>query len=407
MNKLIYTFYIYIAVFFAACIDESGNSSPIDLPPGPPDLADRTILAYQLVDDDRMPSYLRSDFYEMMEGMKNVDDRKNNLLVFSYLKGDLPYLIYLQKNGAGKIIADTIKVYSRQNPLKKKFMGEVIQYVMEQYPAKDYGLIMESHGDGWLQPSTPASRNNLRWFGSYGKTSMDIRDLREVLEQFPQFNFLLLDACNMQTIEVVYELRNCAKYIISSPSEIPGPGGPYQKIIPVAFRNKANVSMDIANEYYKYYDYTQGAKGEYIVDGFPNAWNNYGVSVSVIKTSELESFAALTKEILPKYINPEKEISVSSILNYHGDENNYFRDFDGLISLVTNKNADYRRWSSAFNKIQIYFKTTPENYSKVKGSFKMDDAKGVTINTPEKNSSITYYRNFQWYKDGGWQAAGW
>ena len=71
-------------------------------------------------------------------------------------------------------------------------------------------LSVWSHSDGWL-PSTAqgATTVNFRAFGadrdnnmySDGKR-MDILDLRKTLEKFPEFDFILFEACDMQSIEV-------------------------------------------------------------------------------------------------------------------------------------------------------------------------------------------------------------
>lgn len=52
---------------------------------------------------------------------------------------------------------------------------------------------------------------------------MNIPDFREALSSaFPKpLKFILFDSCNMQSVEVAYELRDCAEYFIGSPTEIP------------------------------------------------------------------------------------------------------------------------------------------------------------------------------------------
>lgn len=385
------------AVFITACSDE--KPLPIDPPPGPPEMAERTVLAYQIVDDSRIPELLRSDFYEMVEGMKSVDDQNNNLLVFSYLTNDLPYLIYLQKNSVGEVIADTVKVFPDQNPLEKEFMTDVIDYVIDKYPAKDYGLVLESHGQGWLAASPSA---NSRWFGLHHNTNMNIGDLKNVLERFPRFNFLLFDACYMQAIEVAYELRNCADYIISSPSEIPGPGGAYQKIIPYMFESD-EPAINIAKGYFEYYKNYQGL---YFEENRQQSWI-YGVSISVIKTSELKALADITKGILSERMSGRKVISLSSLFYY--DIGRYYYDFDGLMKLITGEDNKYEEWRFAFNKAQIYFQTTATNYVGFNSAFDMTRANGISMYVPTSSigNPITFYRSLAWYTDGGWQAAGW
>ena len=46
---------------------------------------------------------------------------------------------------------------------------------------------------------------------------------------------MLFDACYMQSVEVIYQLRDRTDYFIGSPTEIPGPGAPYEAVVPALF----------------------------------------------------------------------------------------------------------------------------------------------------------------------------
>lgn len=62
---------------------------------------------------------------------------------------------------------------------------------------------------------------------------MNIDDLHEALQVLPKLDFLLFDACFMESVEVAYALRDCGDYMISSPTEIPGVGAPYEDVVPL------------------------------------------------------------------------------------------------------------------------------------------------------------------------------
>jgi len=378
-----------------ACNNEEGNN------PGEPEFAQRTVLAYLIGDNltNELTGHLRNDFLEMCEGMDEVDDSKNKLLVYSQSENEKPYLIHVKKN-KGRVVADTIVRYENQNPLQKKVMTEVLQYITKNYPAHDYGLILASHGEGWIQGSASS-----RWFGDYQGYNMDIVDLADVLSNFQRFNFILFDACYMQAIEVAYQLKNCADYIISSPTEIPGPGAPYQKVIPAIFANQKDISVDVGAAYFDYYNKIFGEAG--------SEWS-LGVSISVIKTSELENLASITRNILPRYVGSKEIIDVSSLLYYDRDYTRYYYDFDQLMFQLTGDNDDYRIWRTAFDKSQPYFMTTKTNYAKGKknngslGRFDMTGSSGMATYIPLSNATVnSYYRTLNWYKEGGWKETGW
>lgn len=59
---------------------------------------------------------------------------------------------------------------------------------------------------------------------------MNIEDLKLVLQNAPHFDFIMFDACFMQSVEVAYELRDCCDYYIGFPAENPGPGAAYDRM---------------------------------------------------------------------------------------------------------------------------------------------------------------------------------
>lgn len=370
----------------------------------------RTVIAYWVADNASgdLSSYAISDFNEMLEGMQSVDISKNHLVIYIETKKDLPHLIHVKKEN-NEIVADTILTYEEQNPLNVEVMTNVMTFAIDKFPSEHYGLIFASHADGWFQASNSATRH----IGDYRGTQMNITDFSTVLKKLPHFDFILFDACYMQSIEVAYELKDYTDYIIASPTEIPGPGAPYQRIVPLMFASKKNVSIDVGRGYYEYYGADNGdiSSASYISNNFSYEWVS-GVSISVILTSKLNELAAATKDIFTGYSDNREIINIDNLFDYGCDSNGniYYYDMDGLIRQITNENGDYDTWRKAFDEAQVYFKTTTTNNANRKGgSFSMIGAGGVSIYVPENASSVQhqYYKTLSWYKDGGWEAIGW
>ncbi|NDW11434.1 hypothetical protein D0T50_00840 [Bacteroides sp. 214] len=408
MNRISFVFLLSLAFAFFAC---GGGSEPT--PPPPDKGTQRTVLAYWVADNGRtdLSSYAISDFNEMLVGMEQVDVTKNNLIVYCETRTDYPHLIHVTKDAQGLVVADTLKTYTEQNPLNVGVMSSIMQYVFEEYPAESYGLIFASHADGWI----PATVSATRHMGDYRNTQMNVTDFRKVLEGLPHLDFILFDACYMQSIEVAYELRNCTDYVIASPTEIPGPGAPYQAVIPLVFANKADVAVDIAQGYYEYYGAADGSlitTATYINGNRTYTWP-YGVSVSVLATSTLGNLAAKTKAVLTKYLASEEYVDASSLFYYGRNESStcYYYDMEKLIEQITGANADYSEWLSLFNAAQPYFKTTVTNCVNRRNSnwTSMDGASGVYMYVPQSRSLSlnTFYSTYDWYSDGGWGSLGW
>ncbi|WP_321332260.1 clostripain-related cysteine peptidase [uncultured Bacteroides sp.] len=371
--------------------------------------ASRTVLVYIVADNNGLASFASDDIAEMVEGYASVDADKDNLLV--YVDGNsTPCVIQLKKNKNGTVIQDTIYRYPEQNSLDVPVMSEVFERTFAGFPADSYGLVLWSHGDGWI-PATTASVST-RWFGYDEDTQMDISALKLALEAAPHFDFILSDACFMQSVEVAYELSSCVDYFISSPTEIPGPGAFYTDVVPAMFQEtstKKESAIAIASGYYNYYNakYNDGI-------GLSNSNWTAGVSVSVVESDKLDDLATATKSLLPQYISDGAVIGTSGILCYDPYRNKYYYDMYGLMKSLAGEGSAYTNWKIAFTNAVIWAETTDENYcTDAFGSGSMHSMtgfSGLSIYIPRGNSASTlnkFYHSYQWYTDGGWSDTGW
>ncbi|KAA6345045.1 hypothetical protein EZS27_007346 [termite gut metagenome] len=369
----------------------------------------RTVLVYMAADNS-LSSFADDDFNEMMEGFAEIDNNADNLIVYLDDKTK-PQLIRILRNNVGKVVRQVIWTYDEQNSVDVKVMQEILSRTFNNFPANSYGLVLWSHGDGWGPPDWKVTS---RSFGQDGSDKMNISDLRNVLEDY-HFDFILFDACFMQTVEVAYELRACSDYFIGSPTEIPGPGAPYQILVKSMFAtcNTEETAIDIARNYYDFYalKYNGG-------QGSSNQNWTGGVSVSVVKSAELVPLAAATQNIFTQYLNSETVIYTPDIMCYDPLRfssydplrfSSYYYDIDSFIySLTGDDNADYTFWHMAFENAVPYFETTEKNYSMYGGGgmFSMKNATGLSIYIPKKNLTDinAFYATYQWYTAAGWDA---
>ncbi|KAA6324354.1 hypothetical protein EZS27_026306, partial [termite gut metagenome] len=219
-------------------------------------------------------------------------------------------------------------------------------------------------------------------------------------------DFILFDACFMQSVEVIYELRDCSDSFIGSSTEIPGPGAPYQNTVKALFADKSTVAVDVARSYYEYYASNYDERK----DNSNNNWTG-GVSISVVRSEGLEPLAEATNSIFTRYLNSQTTIDVSEIMCYDPLRSpSYYYDMDGFIGLLTESNADYTTWQKVYQNAVSYFKTTEKNYSAYSGGgmISMEGAEGLSIYIPKKNltSTNTFYRSYAWYTAAGWDKTG-
>lgn len=365
---------------------------------------DKTLLVY-IMGENSLSQFIEDDIAEMERGFKTSD--YNNLILFidDYSK---PRIVRVEKNNSGESIRNEVFLYEKELlSTDPDVMKEVFSYVFKRYPAESYGLVLWSHGDGWL----PDYDGRSRWIGQDGGNygpKMNIPELASVLKQFPKFEFIFFDACFMQSIEVAYELRNYAEYIIGSPTETPGPGAPYQLMIPIMLKKQANMEK-MVNDYYRYYS-TSASQHEW----------TYGAAISVIKCSELEKLCTETKKIVSEYKDYLGNADLSKVQMYDfrnginsSKKSCLYYDINSFFKSFVNEKG-YNIWKQQLDKCMPYKATTNSCYSGPgRCSFPIDTEQysGLSTYILQTGNNYSkwndYYKELNWYKDAGWSMTIW
>lgn len=361
-----------------------------------PRRATRTVLAY-IIADNSLSRYAPPDVDAMIEGLAAGDDASLNLLVYQDNYSEPPTLWKIEKKGRAKAEKVVIKEYTEQNSVDKTLMSSIIREAFALYPADERGLVLWSHGSGWIPssnytPQKASASGPQRAFGQDGDNWLELWDIRTILASAGvHFNFILFDACHMANVEVAYELRNCTDYLIASSAEIMGDGFPYESVIPLMNRQKLDL-REIGKAYMAYYD----GSNDYL-----------GGTISVIHTQKLPELAQLYATVLAANTRTATELQraqiqefgrwVSSTTSYH----DYFFDMEQTVSAMTPE------YIGAFNKllkdIVVFEGHTPTFGFTLSGGEKFDIASscGLTVFIPVLNTAPTLqsaYAGLQWYE---------
>ena len=142
MKKIkILSLFVCLIALLAACEDEDIT----------PSYGARTVLVYIAGNNSLGQSDFDSkDVSEMIEGMKGTEGTTNNLLVYFAGYKKTAKLIRLIKNGKGEVKQETVMSYDKHNSVSLDVMKDVFRTAFSNYPAKSYGIVFWSHGDGWL-----------------------------------------------------------------------------------------------------------------------------------------------------------------------------------------------------------------------------------------------------------------
>lgn len=380
--------------------------------PVAPEAGSKTVLVY-IVADNSLASFAKQDVEEMMKGMELVDSSSYNLLVYQDDKST-PVLFRIAKDKKGNVEKKIIKEYAEQVSTDTSVMQEVMHRAFYEYPADSYGLVYWSHADGWIPYPVPSA--STRWIGQdtggWQDNRMNISDFLAVLDDdMPHFDFIMFDACFMMSVEVAYAVRNYTDYYIGSPTETPGPGAPYDKIVPLMFKQDAAVQM--AKAYFNHYNENYKAS----VSISDMNWGG-GVSICALKTSALDELATVTKLSLSGGVDSDNTLLRDEVFDYDArrlspdldDRKSHigYYDFSQMMKTLLNDDA-YAAWQQAFKASIVYWNTTDMNYSQFVGMFSMKDTNGVTHYIPLSTDSqaAAAYRSTAWYTAAGLDKIGW
>lgn len=252
-------------------------------------------------------------------------------------------------------------------------LAEVWGEMMNVAPAKEYSLIVGSHGLAWIpkestSPSTPLSASQfveywrplpqsepVRFIGEgNARTQINTTEIAEaasILEM--AFRYIIFDACYMSNIESAYDMRNAAKYILASPCEILARGLPYNTIVPIMLGDDDTQQM-LDRVAKRFVDETMAAESGRI-----------SACTAVVKCDELEVLAASFKQV---YKSISANFDTTNLQAYDGinawshPKHNFFDLMDFAKQGCTDTNA-VAAFEKSFDKCVSSLYHTPSFYS--------------------------------------------
>lgn len=349
-------------------------------------LPERTVLVYMAADNDLYRN-AQADLEEMLQAPVPSE---GNLVVYldapAWSADTCPQLLHIRN---GKLTS--VKQYGQQNSASGRVLQTVIGDAMSAFPAESYGLVLWSHGTGWLPKGVydnlPRRRAGysaalMQSFGNDDGSEMDIIELAEALPA--KFEFIIFDACLMGGIEVLYQLRNKANTIVASPTEVLVAGLPYTQVLPCLFTSPIGYAQ-AAQAYMNYYKSKSGVEQT--------------ASITVINAGELEAFAHLLSRILQSEtaevaaVPDKKEIQKYDLL-----EDAVFYDLEDCLMNVIKNEASLLSLRQQLAKMVIYHDYTPY----LLGQLPLTRSCGVSIYLPFGNAALDKpYEQLDWYADSG------
>ena len=326
--------------------------------------AKHTLIVYMAADND-LSEDATNDLREMVTGYRNTGA---NMLVFIDTANEPPKLFEIKENRSL-----LLKIYPEFNSASAKEINNILSEITALYPSDSYGLILWSHGTSWLP-----SGSILKSFGDDSGKQINIPELAEALPV--QFEFILFDACLMGAVEVAYELKDKAHYIIAPSTETIADGFPYEIIIPELLAAQPDLKK-AANLYFDFYNRQHGAYRS--------------ATVSLINTQELIALAEEMKKLIQAegfYLSDFDRFSVQRLDVYTEQYHFDLLDFADKL-YVSNKNSFIDR----LNKTALYKAHTPRFIE----MYDINTYCGLScyIPHPQRKDLNAYYSTLKWSVD--------
>lgn len=313
---------------------------------------------------------LSDDAWDNLNEMtKGYEEIGTNLIVFIDPADDIPQILQIENGGS-----TIVKTYPEFNSADPTHIEDVLNEIIGMYPAISYGLVLWSHGTSWLPADRP-----LKSFAEDNGQQINIAALAVALPI--RFDFILMDACLMGSVEVAYELRNKADFILASSTEIISTGFPYDQVIPELIKTEPDLQK-VATSCFNYYDLQQ--------DDYRSA------TISLINTRELESLAAVTNQLISDQIFDSETFDRTSVQRLDIYNEQYSFDFLDFIKKAFS-DADTNLLKEQLNKAVLYKAHTPEFIKQ----YTITNYCGLSCYIPGADDLNDFYQQLSWCRDSG------
>lgn len=308
---------------------------------------------------------------------------------------------------AGRL--DTLRRYTNVVTTRRETIAQLLAEMAELAPARRYGLILGSHGTGWIPASQPylspgraAAPSDYwnkqgplttRWFGSDASVRTDIADLAGAIDESGvRFDYLIFDACFISSIETLYDLRKSAGYIVASPTEIMGHGFPYDRILPHLFL-RGGAECDLEQVCQTYYEF-------YLNDWNTLPGNAQSGCIALTVCAELDALAEAMRSVQE---GPKNTVDPAALQYFEGLSPHLFFDLGQYADLLCNDPARLDAFRKQFDKTfpEACRLHTPTFYSAYGSGSSIPIREGcysgVSVSEPSSRY-VTENRRTAWYR---------
>lgn len=379
------------ALMITACSPDDSNDTPKPL--------ENHALIVFLQGDNGLAEFIDTNLQNIISAYYSLPEDAQ--VVIFYDRGNYTRLTELYMDD-GMVKQRLIKEYSRAlSSVDPDFMKEVFQLIKQEVEADSYGMILSSHGGGWVPgelyksylthdwyttPEASSAEVTTKFYGQDGSEYMDITTLSEAISVF-HYDYLIFDACLMASVEGLYDLRNNCDYIIASSAEVLGSGFPYPQMMPLLFTEGHGLEK-ICKAYMALCNSAAGTELDPISG-----------TISLIDCREYDALAEAMRKVVAA---SDGTIDVEQIQGYEGFPIHLYYDLEQHVEQMTDDEALRQEFREALQKVVVYTDHTDTFFSGLCGQKVLDLPRscGLTCHVEREEFPETHaaYLETSWAK---------
>lgn len=322
----------------------------------------RTVLYYMAADNRLAATEDMQAKAEALAAAWHPGRGENHLVIYLDTGGDTPpRLLEVMLGAEGS--ANSLRVvqeYKSQNSASNAVFRKVLSDVLLGFPNVDYGLVMCSPGSGWLPEGTFTQSRSV---AQDGNRELELSEFAAAIPD-GQFLFILFESSHMAGVEVAYELKDKARYIVASAAEVLSPGyTPLYDVLLATLYTQIPPLEEFAQACYDYYK------------------EKDGVTISVIDAPALAPVKYVLSDAESR-VEHWEYVERSDIQHFDRRRENYlFYDLADYLRVIGTE-AENTRLEEILGKALIYHAASDAFLPKEEYGFSISSHCGLTVYIP-------------------------
>lgn len=376
-------------------------------------------------------NYIADDIKDIVGAPSNAllpaEGSNKALIIISHLpkvKGDWatptePIITRVSRDYAGRPVCDTLmRMPSGTIMTKSENFRTALEFVRDNFPADSYGMILSSHGSGWLpagylngdrQGTTlcaagQAPEGAVRYVERPAPYGIDLKTFGQELKSIDgviwsyemtlpslaaslpfNLDYMIIDACLMGCVETAYELRGKVRHLCISPAEILGDGFDYATILSrLLVETPANVK-GVCEDYYNMYESKTGV--------------SQSATITMVDCSKMDHLAECCHELFSKYRSQIANVEGGDVQGFFRENMHWFYDLKDILVKAGITYEEQVELTAALDECMVYRAHTKQFMN----DFEIKTYCGFSMYLPSDGDSYlnSYYTELEWNKATG------